>query len=176
METLIVNSASANAHQVSDNTGQPRVHTECHGSFTLPDSDSRFPSYIETRIHSSRMRTVCCSSRLPGGGGLTVGVYTSPLPPWTEFMTYACENITFPQLRSRTVVRRRDLSPSLCNVNMFCIVQCSHWVWKPSPGPSPLMWMSHQHQYCDVERDFALIKKIFLMNQVGHFKVVFTQC
>ena len=31
METLIVNSASANAHKVSDNTGQPRVM----GTFTL---------------------------------------------------------------------------------------------------------------------------------------------
>ena len=30
------------------------------------------------------------------------GVYTSPL--WTEFLTHACENITFPQLLWRTVI------------------------------------------------------------------------
>ena len=29
--------------------------------------------------------------------------YTSPHPPWTEFLTHACENITFLQLRLRTV-------------------------------------------------------------------------
>ena len=27
----------------------------------------------------------------------------------------------------------RDLWPCLCNVSMFCIVQCSHRVWNPSP-------------------------------------------
>ena len=60
------------------------------------------------------MSTVRCSSRLlrgclPGGclsrgvcrGGVCLGVYTSPL--WTEFLTHACENIAFPQLRLRTV-------------------------------------------------------------------------
>ena len=26
------------------------------------------------------------------------------LPLWTEFLTHACENITFPQLRLRTVI------------------------------------------------------------------------
>ena len=26
------------------------------------------------------------------------------IPPWTEFLTHACENITFPQLRLRTVI------------------------------------------------------------------------
>ena len=57
------------------------------------------------------MRTVRCSSHLRVGGclpargvfaqeGVCLGVYTSP--PWTEFLTHACENITFPQLRLRT--------------------------------------------------------------------------
>ena len=84
-------------------------------------------------MHSSRMRTVRCSSRLlgegvcllggcrktggvcsaqgvsagggwclPGGGCLPRGVYTSLL--WTKFLTHACENITFPQFRLRTVI------------------------------------------------------------------------
>ena len=79
-----------------------------------------------TRMHSSWMRTVRCSSRLLGGGGVYPGVsvqggfclqgvsaqdsvclwglprgFTSPL---TEFLTHNCENITFPQLRLRTVI------------------------------------------------------------------------
>ena len=87
-----------------------------------------------TRMHSSRMRTICCSDRgvcvclwgsaqggslprgsssqggcLPGGvcwGCLPGGVcwggesqhalrQTAP-PPWTEFLTHTCQNITFP--------------------------------------------------------------------------------
>ena len=62
-------------------------------------------------MHSSRMRTVRCSGRLikegclpaqGGGGCLPRVVYTSP-SQWTEFLTHICENITFPQLRLRTV-------------------------------------------------------------------------
>ena len=34
-------------------------------------------------------------------------------------------------------IGRRDPSPSLCNANMFCIVQCSLRVSNPSPNPSP---------------------------------------
>ena len=99
--------------------------------------------YITTRMHSNRMRTVCCSGHWgdvwPGGclvwlgclprgvsaQGISVwgdvcpgssvqggvfhpalgdgvsapvhaGIHTLPL--WTEFLTHACENITFPQL------------------------------------------------------------------------------
>ena len=81
-------------------------------------------------MHSSRMCTVRCSSRLlgsvyqegegclsrggclpdgvgvvcPGGGCLSRGC--TPPPPhgqWTKFPTHACENITFPQLRLRAV-------------------------------------------------------------------------
>ena len=66
-------------------------------------------------MDSSRIRTVRCSSRLPGMGGVCPGgmsvwdggvsahgVYTSPLR--TEFLTHICENITFLQLRLRTVI------------------------------------------------------------------------
>ena len=44
---------------------------------------------------------------------------------------------------SFTEIESRGLSPSLCNVNMFCIVQCSHRAWNPNPSlylsPSPSM-------------------------------------
>ena len=51
-------------------------------------------------MHSSRMRTVRFS------GGLGVGVCRRGCTPrlWTEFLTHACENITFPQVRLRTVI------------------------------------------------------------------------
>ena len=43
---------------------------------------------------------------MPAWGGVYLvhaGIHT-PLPPWTEFLTHACENITFPQLLMRTVI------------------------------------------------------------------------
>ena len=85
-------------------------------------------------MHSSRTRTVCCSGRLGGclpGGFYLVGVYPGwgggvwpgrclprgclsgwcvsqhalgQTPLWTEFLTRACENITFSQLLWRTVI------------------------------------------------------------------------
>ena len=45
-------------------------------------------------MHSSRMRTVRCSGRLS---------CHAPHSLWTEFLTHACENITFPQILLRTV-------------------------------------------------------------------------
>ena len=74
-----------------------------------------------TRMHSSMMRTIRCSSHLPGGvsaqGGYLSnwGVYTSP--PGTEFLTHTCENITFPQLRLRTVMKG-----SLASLSHWCIL------------------------------------------------------
>ena len=40
-----------------------------------------------------------------------------------------------------TEIGSRDLSPSLYNVNIFCIVECTLWVWNPSTytSPSPSM-------------------------------------
>ena len=63
---------------------------------------------VQTRMHSSRMRTVRRSSRLAGGclpRGVSVGGVCTPPPLWTAFLTHACENITFPQLRSRMVMK-----------------------------------------------------------------------
>ena len=45
------------------------------------------------------------------------GVY---LPLWIEFLAYACENITFPQLCLRTVIEdvNRTLTPRLIQSSM----------------------------------------------------------
>ena len=80
-----------------------------------------------------------------------------PHPHWTKWVTHTCENITFAtgflyimaQLHSWTRIWISVLceiggmypSPSLCNVNIFCTVQCSHWVW--NLNPSPYLCLSH---------------------------------
>ena len=70
------------------------------------------------------MRTVHCSGCLLGGVCLGVGGVCSTgglsrevsaqegihLPLWREFLTHACENITFPQLLLRTVIIKYSLS------------------------------------------------------------------
>ena len=67
------------------------------------------------------MLTVRCSGRSEGGvclGGVCLegvcpgGIYTNP-HMYREFLTHACENFTFPQLRLRTVTSR------LVHVNKF---------------------------------------------------------
>ena len=77
-------------------------------------------------MHSSRMRTARFSGHLGGGGGVEQGVVCldggclhggvyvgggggrgsdrhSRRHPYVDRMAYACENITFPQLRLRAV-------------------------------------------------------------------------
>ena len=52
---------------------------------------------------------------LPGGGVCPGGsarrgdicLGCTPPPMWTEFLTHACENITFPQLRLQTVISQK---------------------------------------------------------------------
>ena len=39
-------------------------------------------------------------------------------------------------LPPRAEIGSRDPSLSLCNVNMFCLKQCSHEVWIPDPSPA----------------------------------------
>ena len=81
-------------------------------------SPKHVPNKFQTRKHSSRMRTVHCSGRRGWGGLLARGclpawgclphcilgylpvglpqVHAGIHPPmWTEFLTHACENITF---------------------------------------------------------------------------------
>ena len=83
------------------------------------------------------MRTIRCSSRLLGWlsaregvsaqGGVWLGVSAqvggipacteADTPPWTDFLTHACENITLPQLRCgreksyRSHIRQLQCSP-----------------------------------------------------------------
>ena len=69
-------------------------------------------------MHSSRMRTsrlltashsIRCGGVHGRGGHVWQGEHVwqgrvcsmHALPPWTEFLTHACENITFQQLRCR---------------------------------------------------------------------------
>ena len=83
-----------------------------------------------TRMHSSRMRTArslttSCSIRwcLPGERGERAcpeGRHVCPggghachacPPPWKEFLTHACEDITFPELLLRSVMNGCPLVP-----------------------------------------------------------------
>ena len=65
---------------------------------------------LQTRMHSSRMRTVRCSSRLlgdvclpKGGGGCLPAKRVGGCTPPPCGQTDTCEKITFPQLLLRTV-------------------------------------------------------------------------
>ena len=76
-------------------------------------------------MHSSRMRTVRCSSRLLGGGCLPGEGVCLPNRGWgwesaPRGQTDTCENITFPQLLLRTVKR---------NVTLMTIHQSVHAEW-----------------------------------------------
>ena len=78
------------------------------GIKTLPSADLK---PYQTRMHSSRMRTtrlltVSCTIRwwVSAQGGVCLGVFNVTLPPWTEFLTQDCENITFPQLLLQAVI------------------------------------------------------------------------
>ena len=89
------------------------------GSAAVENTKINYNWFTNLRMHSSRMRIVRCSGRLLGGGGVSAwgvvsahgglpggGVCQTPhTPPRTEFLTHACENITFPQLLLRTVTR-----------------------------------------------------------------------
>ena len=61
---------------------------------------------INTRMHSSRMRTFSCSGRLLGGVGYLHTGECLPGGVHPPGHIDTCENITFPQLLLRTVTRR----------------------------------------------------------------------
>ena len=75
------------------------------------------------------MRTIRCSSRLGGvvswvgvvsGGVCLGGVHPHDTPLWTEFLTHAYENITFPQLLLQTIkIVVSEKSLDLKNVTEF---------------------------------------------------------
>ena len=76
----------------------------------------------KTRMHSSRMRAthlltvsrsaqwgiclgvVCLGGASAQGDVCPMACWDTPRPPWTEFLTHACKNITFPQLLFRVVI------------------------------------------------------------------------
>ena len=79
------------------------------------------------------MRTVCCSGRLGSGvsawgvcvqtvstcrcpGGLPRGCTPPPSTLWTEFLTHAYENITFPQLLLTTVINFTYVIPKVTRI------------------------------------------------------------
>ena len=73
-------------------------------------------------------RGVSAQGCLPGGvcqgvsaqGGVCPGRCTPP--PWTEFLTHTCENITFPQLRLRMVkTHSQERNPSHLNPIFLCV-------------------------------------------------------
>ena len=90
--------------------------------FGSSSTKHRCPEWMHfygTRMHSNRMRTVHCSSRLRGGGGYLRGVSAggrvsvsggggvsargwclphTPSPLWMEWLIDRCKNITLPQL------------------------------------------------------------------------------
>ena len=69
--------------------------------------------------------SVCPAGCLPGMGGMSAwgvsawqgGVHLPPL--WTEFLTQTCENITFPQLRLRTVEMPVNLNFVTTNLSVL---------------------------------------------------------
>ena len=58
------------------------------------------------------------------------------LPPlWTEFLTHACENITFPQLRLRAVIkitlRTSSGTNNGCSIpSQYCPIFISYWIFE----------------------------------------------
>ena len=137
-------------------------------------------------MHSSRMRTARFSSHIcppwsayrdvPGGclpweclpwGCLPRRVYTlCPLhagihpPPWTDWMTHACENITFPQLLLRTVIsflggyhwiRNQDPSTRLVGVSP------GFPVGKPVTRRSVCQFEQKKHEIKDIFTDWGRV-------------------
>ena len=114
----------------------------------------------ETRMHSSRMRTVRCSGCLggclPKGGCLPRGIsqhalgQTPPPPPalWTKFLTHASENIT---------VKKRIL---LKTFYVLCALSSEHIV--------PMFYLDHmdlkimKYRY-DLLVDMLISKRVHVL-------------
>ena len=103
-----------------------RIHVD-------PRLDPGLQKYPKSRMYSSRMRTVRCRGRRIGClpqcmlGYMPSACWdTSRL--WTEFLTHACENITFPQLLLWTVTRLSDptFDPGLENYQIAKYI-CLGW-------------------------------------------------
>ena len=75
---------------------------------------------------------VCLGAQ--GGGGICVSQQstgqTPPPPLWTEFLTRACESITFPQLLLRTVKIMKDSEVGWGTRPLKLLHHCCLWVQK----------------------------------------------
>ena len=80
-------------------------------------------------------------------GGVCQRVYTSH--PRTEFLTHACENITCPQLRLRTV--KIGLNFVMCERTLSPSSDCNsiHTDKLTSNGWDALLWMCRLTESCD---------------------------
>ena len=120
---------------------------------------------LTNKKHSSRMRTVRSSSRLPGGGGcppegcLPRGCVSQharrQTPLWTEWLTDRCKNITFPsfadgkyrwdQWRIQGVL---DLTLQTLFCNFFPLYLRTHvtWgiKWNPVYRQQMSKWSAHE--------------------------------
>ena len=57
-------------------------------------------------------------------------------------------------------IESKDRSSSLCNVNIFCIVHCSHRVWSPYPSTSKAMYLRNYSERADIPIKF--LKQVIL--------------
>ena len=90
---------------------------------------------------------VCLGAQ--GRGGMCVSQQstgqTPPPPPlWTEFLTHACENITFPQLLLRTVKIVKDSEVGWGTRPLKLLHHCCLWVQKVQINsfPQRRVWVS----------------------------------
>ena len=68
---------------------------------------------MRTVHRSGRLGGVVCQEVSARGLGVSaLGIHPPTL--WTEFLTHACENISFPQLRLR-MVKMSDISNTVCS-------------------------------------------------------------
>ena len=120
----------------------------------------------KTWMHSSTMRAIRCSDGLLVGGGggclpkrgvsaegvcIPACTEADTLPLWTEWLTDRCKNITFPQLRLRTVTETCVLFLDLKQViNINCppkhILEMQDYDLAPQ-WSMLLSWFYFAHKY-----------------------------
>ena len=90
---LILRDGARNCKCLTD-TDPEQIQMSCNSTFIFVNFRK---SMCETRMHSSRMRTARCSSRLSAGAGCLPGgsaqMHTGMHPPtWTGVKTLPCRN------------------------------------------------------------------------------------
>ena len=80
---------------------------------------------------------------IPARGSAQCMLGYNPPPPWTEFLTHACQNITFPQLLLRTVIIYIYLQAVCCNDKIHCCpngYKCNTKEGTCSKGHTSIPW------------------------------------